>query len=193
MARPLSLPAERVRLGQDLPDVCVRHGITGGPIRRQRVTFTTRTPTWVYPIYVVAIVIGIIVAFVLRESVTCTSWPVCQACLRYRMRCQLAMAGCLLAWVPLTWITATTVHATTLALLTFFLMPVAALCFAIAGSWSSTLKGHLSGDQNVVRFDGAHRAFIHEVAEPSPPAAAVVEPAVEQSMPATESYTFFGN
>ena len=194
MARPISLPSERVRLSSGLPDICVRHGLSGGAIRRQRITLVSKTPVWVFPIYVVAIVVGLFIAFVLRVSVVSPSWPACDSCRKYRMRALAAMAGCLVCWIPLAWFAASVADSTMLALLTLLLMPVAGLCFAIAGSWSVILKADVSRDGAEVTFDRPHRTFAKALTtparDPTPPSDPIP---VASPIAATQDYSFFGS
>jgi len=193
MARPLSLPKERVRLGTDLPGVCVRHGVDGGELRRQRVTFTSATPWWLYPIYLVCVPLGLIVAFVVRKTIIAATWAVCDSCRKLRQRCLSAMAGCLLIWIPLSAIAGSIAGSRTLALLTFLLMPLASLCFAVAGSWSSISKAYVSSDGKNLRVTDAHPAFVASWKSVPQPEVTSTSPREEvpSDQPQTD-YSFFG-
>lgn len=196
MARALHLPAVQVRLGVDLPDVCAQHGLRGGRVSWRVVTFVSKTPGWLFVVYVVSIVIGILVSFVIRSSITSASWPVCETCLRTRRRCRRAMWACATSWLPLSWFTIAFTGSGWLALLTLLVMPLAALCFGLAGSWSSVTKAWVSQDAQTLTLEGTDPVFLAEwslnagaAAAGSPAHAAVVRGAE----PATsDGFTFFG-
>jgi len=193
MARSISLPAERLRIASDIPAVCIRHGLSGGAIQRRRITFVSKTPVWVYPICVIAIVVGIVIAFILRVSIASPSWPACDSCRKIRMTNLAAMSGSLLIWIPLSWFAASVAEAKLLAILAFVLMPFAALCFAIAGSWSSILKAHVARDGTTVTFDNPHHAFVSELTPHSPVPAIHEDVSPEvTSKPSLEDYSYFG-
>jgi hypothetical protein len=77
-----SIPAEWYRVGC-LPPVCARHGRPA--TRRLKRTFYTRTPTWVYLLIVISVLVAAIVALAVRKSAP-GSLPGCDQCVAERRR-----------------------------------------------------------------------------------------------------------
>jgi uncharacterized protein (DUF58 family) len=77
-----SIPAEWYRVGW-LPPVCARHGRPA--TRRLKRTFYSRTPAWVYLLFVFGLLIAAIVAMAIRKSAP-GSLPGCDVCVAERRR-----------------------------------------------------------------------------------------------------------
>lgn len=89
MSAPIYLPARMVVTPGGLPDICPRHGRIA--VRQRKVTFASRPPLWAYLFLFLGFVPLLIVALVVRKTLTAPNWSFCDECLARRRSRLIAM------------------------------------------------------------------------------------------------------
>lgn len=79
------------------PERCVAHHRTGAPTSVQ---FISRTPVWVWVTIVLGLIVPLLIALVIRKTVTSPAWPACELCVSERRANRRWMWVSIASWVP---------------------------------------------------------------------------------------------
>lgn len=140
-----------------LPPLCARHGVPATkPVNRK---FYTRTPTWVWVLAFLSVLIGVIILLAIRKTVV-ACLPGCETCSLERSRNRLAILGIWLADLAL-FLIAAAVLSDALILLWF-----AATAVALVWSFRGTglVQGVVSKDGQWVTLTDLDPTFAAKVA-----------------------------
>jgi hypothetical protein len=163
------VPATTISAGL-APERCVPHGRSGSPVQ---VSFVSKTPLWVYLTLFAALILPVIIALVIRKTVTAQAWPVCQQCRNERRQNLIWMWVSIGAWVP-GFIFLTILPPGVMTLVFFFLILLGPLFVAVWFSGRANLGREIGGE---VSADGVIVSFPDRVfPRPVAPAARSVSP-----------------
>jgi Protein of unknown function (DUF2510) len=139
------LPAPMIEWG-DLPCVCVRHGRPAVQMPTAKVY--SRSPIWVYPIMLLTLLAGLIVALAIRVTVA-GMWPACEKCVANHRRNRLSMWACIVA-VPSLIALGIWLDSGFLAIVGFLLAPLGAMVFGSFSSWTQVTKASVNRQSHAV-------------------------------------------
>ena len=148
------LPVQMVALG-GLPFVCVKHGKLAVTMPRTRVY--SSTPLWVIPFVIFSLLVGLLIAMALRETVT-GAWPMCADCKASRAQRVLGMRLCL-ATVPAAIALSIWQHSGVLMLLGLA-AAIGALLFFAMSSWTGFTKATVERKTRTVRIKRPAAGFV---------------------------------
>ena len=143
-----------------VPAQCVPHHRTGSTVR---VKFASKAPMWIYFTLVFGVIVTVIIAALLRKTVTAQAWPVCDECEKDRRKNLLWSWVSIGSWLPafflysiLPWDLGPGIQ---LVLLTVVVLGplIVAVWFADRASKARGVSGEVSSDGLTVSFPA--RAF----------------------------------
>jgi hypothetical protein len=137
--------------------VCAVHGSAASTTRKR--TFSTATPVWVVPLILVSLLLGLIVALVVRKQV---SGPMaeCSTCTSGRTRFRRLVWG---GWATTVALLVASIAGNSGGLaLAFLVALIVSLVLSVMGS-AKQASGTLSKDQLWLELRSTHPAFDHVV------------------------------
>jgi hypothetical protein len=171
-----SLPAEAVRAGVGIPQVCARHGASA--THWVRCTFRRVPPRWVGAGGLIPILTPVVVAAflvrVLGKSVTSDGWPLCDACMTRHRRLWpagwvslgLGFLACVVPWLVLDPDGPVSSAEGTIFLTLFAagaVGVVTGLVLTVVGAVASVAGGVTAADGTRVEFARAAPPFVQEL------------------------------
>ena len=155
MSRGVSIPTALVVSPQMLPRCCVRHGEP--VVKWTKVSFSSRSPLWVYATLILGILPTLIILLALRRQVHAPAWPFCGRCIRLRrIRMACAFGGAVLWYISCGLISALVGDQGLISNLCIVGLAVGTpLVACVVGStsrWVSIANGFVSQDGGSVKF-----------------------------------------
>ena len=180
----INVPAGWVAAGT-LPPCCARHGKPA--THWQKRSFHTKTPLWVFALLIIAALVALIVALVLRRTVE-GRLPACDDCRRDRRRFVWSVVG---AWVFDVVALGVLAQLGTAGFLVWLLLTVGVLVFSFSAD-RFRVAGRVSKDTHWVELRGVHTSFASAISgalvppqqfTPEPTQAVALAPAPALVMP----------
>jgi hypothetical protein len=173
MSVEVLIPANFVSAGWGTPTVCARHGESA--VEQRKTQFTSRRSGWLF-------LMGAIVYYATRKTVTAPAWPFCAQCTREHSTKTAAGAASfivgILIWVGSTQLLPTDVAA--IGALVGIALFIGGAIVIGRGGRPTIAGGAVTADGHAVRFAKAHEAFAIQ--------AAAAQQAAAQHYAAQQSY-----
>jgi hypothetical protein len=176
----VEIPAVWVAEGH-LPPTCARHGVPMTTWTSR--SFYTRTPWWVFLLFVVSLLIALIVSLAIRTTVS-GRLPSCSRCKTERRRFVWSALGAWVASLTLLFVVPSALSVPSWFLFVLFGLVLAALIFSFAGD-QFRVTGSVSKDRTWVELKGVSEPFAAAIRQAlSAPAPAVEQPSTTPASPA---------